>query len=207
MPLDLSASSSLSALSGGRMASNPGAKMFLQKQARPHQSGGSGRSEKDANTKYSCENQWLAGPAPKYVSKCFPFLSLCHHSPHLCLSLSLLSHPSPSLSLLSLSFSSSLHLSLFFSVDKDPVRMLPSPKPAWYPSECKHVHGPLGFILDQPSLSLPFRYPAKLDMDSLGQTQGGKDCTCLKYREEKSKDAFPKCLCLLCGTPGMNASA
>lgn len=113
-------------------------------------------------------------------------LSLCHHSPHLCLCLSLLSHPSPSLSLLSLSISSSLHLSLFFSVDKDPVRMLPSPKPAWYPSECKHVHGPLGFILDQLSLSLPFRYPAKLDMDSLGQTQGGKDCTCLKYREEKS---------------------
>ena len=97
MPLDLSASSSLSALSGGRMASNPGAKMFLQKQARPHQSGGSGRSEKDANTKYSCENQWLAGPAPKYVSKCFPSLSL--FMPSFSPSLSLPLSPLPSFSL------------------------------------------------------------------------------------------------------------
>lgn len=87
------------------MASNPGAKMFLQKQARPHQSGGSGRSEKDANTKYSCENQWLAGPAPKYVSKCFPSLSLFmpSFSPSLSLSLSSPILLPPSRSSLSLS--------------------------------------------------------------------------------------------------------
>lgn len=41
-------------------------------------------------------------------------------------------------------------------------------------------------ILDQLSISLPFKYAAKIVMDSLGHSQGGRYCNCLHFTEEEA---------------------
>ena len=142
------------------MYSNTG--LFLHKQPSTHQSGGSGRREGEWG-------HWLA--------QCLLPGWLCNHV-HF-----------------SNAFSLSLSLSLSLQLGSTQYKVVNDTTYGWQVScvsttqarmvtfwEIQAVLGPVDFILDQLSISLSFRYAAKLDMDVLGHTEEGKYSNYLHFR-------------------------